>query len=110
MKEKGFMLLLFAAFLVSCSHKIKPERPSLASTDFRLDSLPSSEINIPIQINLQPVYALAEKQVDTVFTSPNYPNDWVQLPAIHDTNTYSAATFENESSRHCPQSFIHRLL
>ncbi len=78
MKEKGFILLLSAAFLVSCSHKIKPERPSLANTDFKLDSLPSSEINIPVQINLQPIYALAEKQVDTVFTSPNYPNGWVQ--------------------------------
>lgn len=78
MKEKGLALLIFAALLVSCSHKIKPEKPSLATTDFKLDSLPSSEINIPVQINLQPVYALAEKQVDTLFTSPDYPNGWVQ--------------------------------
>lgn len=78
MKVKGLSLLLFAAFLISCSHKIRPERPSLSATDFRLDSLPYSEINIPVQINLLPIYALAEKQVDTLFTSPNYPNDWVQ--------------------------------
>jgi hypothetical protein len=49
-----------------------------AQTNIRLDSLPESEINIPIQIALKPFYALAEKNVDTVFTSPNYPNDWVQ--------------------------------
>ncbi|PZR25110.1 MAG: hypothetical protein DI535_19355 [Citrobacter freundii] len=78
MKEKGLFLLIIAALLVSCSHKIKPDRPSLTATDFKLDSLPYSEINIPLQINLLPVYALAEKQVDTLFTSPNYPNDWVQ--------------------------------
>ena len=43
-----------------------------------IDSLPLSEINIPLQISLKPFYQLAEKNVDTVFTSPNYPVDWVQ--------------------------------
>ena len=42
------------------------------------DTLPDSNIDIPIQINLKPVFALAERNVDTVFTSPNYPADWVQ--------------------------------
>ena len=45
----------------------------------RLDSLPESQIDIPIQVNLKPIYALAEKNVDTVFTSPNYPDGWVQV-------------------------------
>lgn len=43
------------------------------------DSLPLSQVVIPIQINLKPIYALAEKSVDTAFTSPNYPTGWVQL-------------------------------
>lgn len=43
-----------------------------------MDSLPDSEINIPIQVNLKPIYSMAEKTVDTVFTSPNWPNGWVQ--------------------------------
>jgi hypothetical protein len=43
-----------------------------------LDSLPDSQIDIPIQIDLRPVYRMAEKNVDTVFTSPNYPDGWVQ--------------------------------
>ena len=64
--------------LLSCSHKINPERPSLATTDFKLDSLPNSEINIPVQVSLKPIYALAEKSVDTVFTSPDYPDGWIQ--------------------------------
>ncbi|WP_162944955.1 DUF4403 family protein [Flavisolibacter nicotianae] len=42
------------------------------------EALPLSQIDIPIQINLKPFYALAERNVDTVFTSPNYPEDWVQ--------------------------------
>lgn len=48
-----------------------------AQTDL-VDSLPESQIDIPIQINLKPIFALAERNVDTAFTSPNYPNDWVQ--------------------------------
>jgi hypothetical protein len=42
------------------------------------DTLPLSRIDIPIQINLKPIYALAERNVDTVFTSPGYPDGWVQ--------------------------------
>ena len=70
--------LLTTAFLLSCSHRINPERPVLAVSDFHLDTLPDSEINIPVTINLKPLYQLAESQVDTLFTSPGYPNYWVQ--------------------------------
>ena len=42
------------------------------------DTLPLSQINIPIQVKLTPFYAMAERNVDTVFTSPNYPEGWVQ--------------------------------
>ncbi len=83
MKGKGSVVLLAGLiFLASCSSKmnpgkINPDKPTLAQTAFKLDSLPVSEINVPIQVNLKPVYAMAEKSVDTLFTSPNYPNDWV---------------------------------
>jgi len=79
MKGKGFVLLLVVIIsATSCSRKINPEKPTLAPTAFKLDSLPDSEIDIPIQVNLKPIYAMAEKNVDLLFTSPNYPNDWVQ--------------------------------
>ena len=79
MKKGGNVIcFLVLLFMVSCSHKINPERPLLAYTPFKLDSLPDSEINIPIQINLKPVYTMAESQVDTLFTSPGYPDGWVQ--------------------------------
>jgi len=78
MKVKGFLIFPSIIFILSsCSHKINPERPVLSQTDFKLDSLPNSEINIPVQINLKPLYEMAEKNVDTVYTSPNYPDDWV---------------------------------
>lgn len=79
MKRPAFLLFIPISFIVlaSCSHKINPDKPTLTASDFRLDSLPYSEINIPIQINLKPVYALAEGHVDTLFSSPGYPDGWV---------------------------------
>ena len=79
MKRKGAIILicLFAA-IFSYSQKINPSNPDLSPGNFKLDSLPNSEINIPIQINLKPMYAMAEKSVDTLFTSPGYPDGWVQ--------------------------------
>src|SRR5690242_918174 len=68
-------LLIFGS---SFSQKINPARPDLSPGNFRFDSLPNSEINIPIQVNLKPLFAMADKSVDTLFTSPNYPDDWVQ--------------------------------
>jgi hypothetical protein len=79
MKGKGILFLAALVTLItSCSHKIAPDRPSLGQTNFNLDSVPVSEINIPIQISLKPVYAMAEKNIDTLFTSAGYPDGWVQ--------------------------------
>lgn len=76
MRFLGFCLMVSA--LTSCSKKLIPEKPVLSATDFKLDSLPDSEIYIPIKVNLKPVYQLAEKSLDTIFTSPGYPDDWIQ--------------------------------
>jgi len=75
---KSTLATLVLTSLLSCSKKIIPDKPSLSKTDFRTDTLTESEINIPLQINLKPFYGLAEKVVDTVFTSPNWPDGWVQ--------------------------------
>ncbi|MEP6701332.1 MAG: DUF4403 family protein, partial [Bacteroidota bacterium] len=79
MKRKGIVILIFLfSFIFSYSQKINPANPDLSPGNFKLDSLPDSEINIPIQINLKPMYTMAEKSVDTLFTSPGYPDEWVQ--------------------------------
>lgn len=79
MKGERFFILPAIIFLLgSCSHKINPEKPIFSQMDYNLDSLPGSEINIPIQVNLKPLYVMAEKTVDTIFTSPGYPDGWMQ--------------------------------
>lgn len=79
MKGKGILVFIcLLSFVQSYSQKINPANPDLSPGNFKLDSLPNSEINIPIQINLKPMYAMAEKSVDTLFTSPGYPDGWVQ--------------------------------
>ncbi len=77
---KGWCILVIPILIVffSCSRKISPDKPSLGATNFKLDSLPVSEINVPIQVNLRPLFTMAESQVDTLFTSLNYPDGWVQ--------------------------------
>lgn len=72
-----FLLLLTLNFCIY-AQKIDPAHPDLSPINFRLDSLPESEINIPIQIHLRPLFRMAEKYVDTIFTSPGYPDQWVQ--------------------------------
>jgi Domain of unknown function (DUF4403) len=79
MKEKGIVLFIGICFAASSfAQKINPENPDLSPGNFRLDSLPSSEINIPVQINMKPLFAMAEKSVDTIFKSTGYPDEWVQ--------------------------------
>ncbi len=79
MNKKGILVFIGSLIIIcSYSQKINPANPDLSPGNFRLDSLPDSEINIPIQVNLKPVYTMAEKSVDTMFTSPNYPDGWVQ--------------------------------
>jgi len=74
---KFTLLIICTILLTSCSKKIIPEKPSLNNTIQHLDTLPLSEIDIPVRINLAPVYGIAEKEVDQVYTSPGYPNDYV---------------------------------
>ncbi|HYC40776.1 MAG TPA: DUF4403 family protein [Chitinophagaceae bacterium] len=77
MKIAAILFLVFGAVAISCSHRINPDKPSFAERDYRLDSLPESQINLPVQIYLKPLYEMAERSIDTVFTSPNYPDDWI---------------------------------
>lgn len=69
---------LFLSFGMARAQQIIPDKPMLSQTDFKLDSLPLSEINLPIQIDLKPYFQMAEKKVDTLFTSPKWPDGWVE--------------------------------
>jgi hypothetical protein len=79
-KTIGTLLLALSIFFIgsiSCSKKIVPEKPVLTGTVNQLDSLPISDIDIPISIALRPLYDMAEKEVDSVYTSPGWPYDYV---------------------------------
>lgn len=65
-------------FLLTCLAFSILVQAQKTSSNITIDSLPVSQIDIPIQINLKPIFRLAENNVDTVFTSPDYPNGWVQ--------------------------------
>lgn len=70
-------MLVFIMSTLLAYGQINPARPDLLPTKYALDSIPQSTIIIPIQVNLKPLFAMFENSVDKVFTSPNYPNDWV---------------------------------
>ncbi|HRQ51810.1 MAG TPA: DUF4403 family protein [Agriterribacter sp.] len=70
------LVLSTALFFTSCSKKIIPGKPILANTHFKMDSLPVSEIDIPLRVNLKPLYAIADKNVQTIYHSPGWPHDF----------------------------------
>lgn len=74
------LCLLFICFMTvsACAHKVVSQPSERPVQNLSFATLPPSQINVPISINLKSLYALAEKNVDTVFTSPHYPADWVQ--------------------------------
>ncbi|MCU7551573.1 DUF4403 family protein [Chitinophagaceae bacterium LB-8] len=71
-----FLILL--PFLISCSGGIDAEHNQSTYSVTALDSMPESEINVPIQIDLKPIFSLVENKVDTVFSTPNWPEGWVE--------------------------------
>lgn len=70
------MRIVFLFFILLATNFSSAQNKT--SSGIKIDSLPESQIDIPIQINLKPIYALAEKNVDTAFTSPGYPGGWIQ--------------------------------
>jgi hypothetical protein len=61
--KKSFILTLFGMFLLK------------AGTS---QSTASSSLLVPVTINLKPLYALAERSVDSFYTSEGYPDAWQQ--------------------------------
>jgi len=77
--RKAYLLPLLFLFLIfsSCSKKIIPEKPVLAKSLQTLDTLPLSEIDIPLQVNLKPLYSIANKNVQTIYASEGWPNEFI---------------------------------
>lgn len=75
--ENRFLLIIFLLGMIACGKKTIPENPMPANNSIVIDSLPLSDIDIPIRINLKPIFAIAESNVQQVYTTPGYPNDFV---------------------------------
>lgn len=77
MKNFFLPLIIISILLITgCSRKIIPEQPPLEAV--AQDSIPLSEIDIPVHIALKPLFAMAEKQVEKVYTSPGWPTQFIQ--------------------------------
>ncbi len=80
MNFKGFLIVIIVFNIFSsCNKKTIPGKPVYSKSYFLTDSIPESEISIPVQINLKSFFSLAEKKVDTVFASSNWPVDWINI-------------------------------
>ena len=79
MKASRLSCLIYFVILIlsACSKRIIPEKPDLAKTYFSLDSLPVSEIDIPLQINLKPFYDIADKNVQKIYASEGWPHEFI---------------------------------
>jgi hypothetical protein len=75
MLREGIVYLL-TAILLSCSPKVH-KTETFVVKPVPLAALPESQINIPIKISLKSLSNLAEQNVSTVYTSPNWPDGWV---------------------------------
>lgn len=82
LRQNGFMLkgffFLFSQVLLNSFCTVASAQMLRDNVSVAAAVMPPSEITIPVQVDLKAFYALAEKAVDPVFTSPNYPQDWVQ--------------------------------
>lgn len=71
-------LVLGVATLLPAQDSIRTPQPDTASRPaVAVNLLPASEVDIPIRMDLRPIYQFANNFIDTLYTSPNYPNEWV---------------------------------
>jgi len=74
--KSPLLIGFIGVLLVSCSRNLVPQRPAAVAPEIS-DTIPLSEIDIPVHINLKPLYAMAEERVDTVYTSPGWPDSYI---------------------------------
>jgi hypothetical protein len=72
------IIILLLINLESWAQEIKPAAPDTLSKPVTVaNTQMPSDIDIPVRLGLKPVYAWANNFIDTLYTSPNYPNEWV---------------------------------
>ncbi len=83
-KKLRYSLLLSFFIIVQASAqdstiRVQAVKPDTIQNAISLtNTTPISDIDIPIRIGLKPFYKWANQFIDTLYTSTNYPFDWVQ--------------------------------
>ncbi|SDE32090.1 DUF4403 family protein [Niabella drilacis] len=78
MKPVFSLLWILVFTVIARGQTINTPAPVLSAPEYPSVAIPESELNIPVLVDLAPFFALANKKVDTLFTSPKFPNEWVQ--------------------------------
>lgn len=66
------LLLLSTLFISSC--KLHSELPTIIAEEIPVPILESSSIQIPVEVNLQPIINFANSKTDKIIRNPDYPN------------------------------------
>lgn len=73
--KRFLSLLLIAPVFFAKAQQI---RPSDTTVKTGTDTLPMSDIDIPIKVNMKALYRIMEEKVDTVYHSPGWPTAYYQ--------------------------------
>lgn len=65
-------LLVTTIFISSC--KLHSELPTIIAEEIPVPILESSSIQIPVEVNLQPIINFANSKTDKIIRNPDYPN------------------------------------
>ncbi|MBM3448603.1 MAG: DUF4403 family protein [Bacteroidetes bacterium] len=71
--DQVLMILLISGSIFS-SCKLQSEIPDVIKTEIPTPQIASSQIQIPIEINLQPIITYANAKTDWVIRNPEFPN------------------------------------
>jgi hypothetical protein len=77
MKFSAFILSIALLAASACSHKTIPARAAATAAD-TLPVLPVTDINIPVTVNLKPVFAAIEQSLQLEYSSPGWPDEYEQ--------------------------------
>ncbi len=77
MNRIGFLIVWMLLAGQSGAQQIKPVAPD-STGKTPVDTLPLSDIDIPVRVNLKALYRILENKVDTVYRSPGWPLSYYQ--------------------------------
>src|SRR5580704_17936138 len=77
MNRIGFLIVWVLLAGWSGAQQIKPVAPDSTGKP-PTDTLPLSDIDIPVRVNLRALYRILEDKVDTVYRSPGWPLSYFQ--------------------------------